>query len=208
MERHGRQPGWRGGRAAQCGAAYYEHGAARPQSSEPFRLVGRKRDRDLRGRKPQGAGFRRAGMGEMVWKRDAARPVGIACHTPETVSQAVYDPLDLTGWNYAHRYDNYRAMYPDKPILYSESASAFSTRGFYAFPVPNSKSDYSAGTQYLTSYDLNAAGYSDIADVEFALMEKDRFVAGEFVWTGFDYLGEPSPFVAEGWGHFTKRKLT
>jgi beta-galactosidase len=39
-------------------------------------------------------------------------------------------------------------------------------------------------------------------------MEKDRFVAGEFVWTGFDYIGEPVPFVAEGWGHFTKRKLS
>ena len=136
---------------------------------------------------------RLAAMREMVLKQDATRPVGIACHTPNTVSQAVYDPLDLTGWNYAHRYDRYREMYPDKPILYSESASAVSTRGFYAFPIPNSKSDYTAGTQYLTSYDLNAAGYSDIADAEFALMEKDRFVAGEFVWTGFDYLGEPAP---------------
>jgi hypothetical protein len=94
---------------------------------------------------------RLAATREMVLKQDATRPVGIACHTPETVSQAVYDPLDLTGWNYPHRYDNYRAMYPDKPILYSESASAFSTRGFYAFPMPNAKSDYPAGTQYLTS---------------------------------------------------------
>ncbi|MEO8367647.1 MAG: glycoside hydrolase family 2 TIM barrel-domain containing protein [Candidatus Solibacter sp.] len=136
---------------------------------------------------------RLAATRDMVLKQDATRPVGIACHTPETVSQAVYDPLDFTGWNYAHRYDNYRATYPDKPILYSESASAFSTRGFYAFPVPNAKTDYTAGTQYLSSYDLNAAGYSDIADAEFALMEKDRFVAGEFVWTGFDYLGEPAP---------------
>jgi beta-galactosidase len=39
-------------------------------------------------------------------------------------------------------------------------------------------------------------------------MEKDRFVAGEFVWTGFDYIGEAVPFIAEGWGHFAKRKLT
>ena len=39
-------------------------------------------------------------------------------------------------------------------------------------------------------------------------MEQDRFVAGEFVWTGFDYLGEPVPFIAEGWGSFEKRKIT
>jgi hypothetical protein len=136
---------------------------------------------------------RLAAMRDMVLKQDATRPVGIACHTPNTVAQPVYDPLDLTGWNYAHRYDNYRVMYPDKPILYTESASAFSTRGFYAFPVPNGKTDYSSGTNLLSSYDLNSAGYSDIADAEFALMEKDKFVAGEFVWTGFDYLGEPAP---------------
>ena len=82
---------------------------------------------------------RLAAMRETVLKHDATRPVGIGCHTPNTVSQAVYDPLDLTGWNYAHRYDRYREMYPDKPILYTESASALSTRGFYAFPVPNAK---------------------------------------------------------------------
>jgi beta-galactosidase len=57
----------------------------------------------------------------------------------------------------------------------------------------------------ISSYDHNSAYYSEPADVEFALMEKDRFVGGEFVWTGFDYIGEPVPFVAEGWGHFTKR---
>jgi beta-galactosidase len=136
---------------------------------------------------------RLAAMRAMVLKQDDTRPVTVACHTPGTVAQAVYDPLDLTGWNYAHRYDRYRETYPEKPILYSESASALSTRGFYAFPIPGTKGDYPQGTKYVSSYDLNAPGYSDIADAEFALMEKDRFVGGEFVWTGFDYLGEPAP---------------
>lgn len=49
----------------------------------------------------------------------------------------------------------------------------------------------------MDSYDLNAAAWSDIPDAEFKLMEDDRFVAGEFVWTGFDYLGEPTPFGQE-----------
>jgi hypothetical protein len=136
---------------------------------------------------------RLAAMREMVLKQDATRPVGIGCHTPNTVAQAVYDPLDLTGWNYGRRYDRYREMYPDKPILYSESASAVSTRGYYGFPMANSKAEYPGGTRYVSSYDLNAPSYSDIPDAEFALLEKDRFVGGEFVWTGFDYLGEPTP---------------
>jgi hypothetical protein len=84
-------------------------------------------------------------------------------------------------------------MYPDKPILYTESASAVSTRGFYAFPLAYSKTDLPAGAQYVSSYDFMATGYSDIADSEFRLMERDGFVSGEFVWTGFDYLGEPTP---------------
>jgi beta-galactosidase len=80
--------------------------------------------------------------------------------------------------------------------VYSESASALSTRGFYELPLPKSKTDYSPALQ-VSSYDLNAAPWSDIADREFALMEQDRFVAGEMVWTGFDYLGEPTPFDAQ-----------
>jgi beta-galactosidase len=136
-------------------------------------------------------------MREVVLKHDPTRPVGIGCHTPNTVSLPVYDPLDLTGWNYARRYERYREMYPDRPILYSESASTVSTRGFYAFPLAIGKTDYPGGTRYVSSYDLSATSWSDIPDFEFDLMERDRFVAGEFVWTGFDYLGEPTPNMQE-----------
>ncbi|MGA2324094.1 MAG: DUF4982 domain-containing protein [Sedimentisphaerales bacterium] len=105
----------------------------------------------------------------------------------------MFDALDLTGWNYQRRYAQYRTRYPDKPIIYSESASAFSTRGFYELPLRGSKTQYSSTFQ-VDSYDRNAANWADIPDREFALMEKDKFVAGEFVWTGFDYLGEPTPY--------------
>jgi len=107
-----------------------------------------------------------------------------------------FDALDLTGWNYARRYDIYRQRYPDKPIIYSESASTLSTRGFYELPLPNGKTEFSKQLQ-VDSYDLNSAAWSDIPDVEFTLMEDDDFVAGEFVWTGFDYIGEPTPFSQE-----------
>jgi beta-galactosidase len=132
-------------------------------------------------------------MSDFVLQYDAARPVGMADCIPQTASQPILDALDLCGWNYARRYAIYRERYPDKPIVYSESASALSTRGFYELPLPTTKTDYS-DTLQVDSYDLNAAPWSDIADAEFALMEQDRFVAGEMVWTGFDYLGEPTPF--------------
>lgn len=135
-------------------------------------------------------------MRDFVRKYDLTRPVGISCHIPDTADQPILDTLDLTGWNYARRYARYRERYPDKPIIYSESASALSTRGFYELPFPNEKTEFSEQFQ-VSSYDLNSAAWSDIPDVEFQLMEDDGFVAGEFVWTGFDYVGEPTPFAQQ-----------
>ena len=135
-------------------------------------------------------------MSDFVRKYDPTRPVGAAFHIPQMAAQGILESLDVGGWNYARRYSIHRERYPDKPIIYSESASALSTRGFYELPLPTGKTQYSRKMQ-VDSYDHNAAPWSDIADREFQLMEKDRFVAGEFVWTGFDYLGEPTPFSRE-----------
>ncbi len=147
---------------------------------------------DKNGLTPENVKF----MGDFVRKYDLTRPVGMACHIPQTAELKIIDSLDLTGWNYARRYARARERYPDKPILYSESASALSTFGFYELPLPTKKTQYSKKFQ-VDSYDHNAADWSDIPDREFDLMERDRFVAGEFVWTGFDYLGEPTPFSRE-----------
>jgi Glycoside hydrolase family 2 C-terminal domain 5/F5/8 type C domain/Domain of unknown function (DUF4982) len=132
-------------------------------------------------------------MRDVVLEYDDTRPVGLGCHEPPHADTQILNSLDLTGWNYARRYERYRERFPEKPIIYSESASALSTRGFYELPLPKTKTDYSDQRQ-VSSYDFNAAPWSDLADAEFRLMEKDDFVAGEFVWTGFDYLGEPTPF--------------
>jgi beta-galactosidase len=144
---------------------------------------------DREGKSPERVKF----MSDFFRKYDPTRPVALSCHIPGTVDRPILDALDLTGWNYARRYTRFRKEYPHKPIIYSESASALSTRGFYELPLPNGKTEYSKQLQ-VNSYDLNAAAWSDIVDAEFLLMENDRFVAGEFVWTGFDYLGEPTPF--------------
>ncbi len=132
-------------------------------------------------------------MSDFFRRYDSTRPIGMACHIPSVAGKKILDALDLAGWNYQRKYTQYRKNYPDKPIIYSESASAFSTRGFYELPLRSSRTQYSKEFQ-VDSYDRNAANWSDIPDREFNLMEKDKFVAGEFVWTGFDYLGEPTPY--------------
>jgi beta-galactosidase len=155
---------------------------------------------DLEGLKfPDSPGLLKTMVG-FVKDLDTTRPVGLAQCVPQSAKSQLEEALDVAGWNYARRYAISRERWPNLPIVYSESASAYSTRGYYDdFPMPAAKDDYPA-TARISSYDHSCAYYSDPADVEFALMEKDRFVAGEFVWTGFDYIGEPVPFVAEGWG--------
>lgn len=135
-------------------------------------------------------------MVDLARSIDDSRPIAEACHIPGLSYGNNFDALDLTGWNYARRYLMARKIYPEKPIIYSESASALSTRGYYHLPLPIRHTDYLENKQ-VSSYDLTAAPWSDIADVEFDLMEKDSYVQGEFVWTGIDYMGEPTPFDAE-----------
>lgn len=135
-------------------------------------------------------------MRDVVRKHDPTRPVGIACHLPDLGREPIFDALDFVGWNYCRHYLPYHQRSPNKPIIYSESAAAVSTRGHYEVPLPSSKTDYSPSRQ-VTSYDFNTAPWADVSDREFKLMEEDRYVAGEFVWSGIDYLGEPTPFDNE-----------
>ncbi len=137
---------------------------------------------------------------------DKTRPVGIASCYPEAAGRGDYDALDITGWNYRGLYGAMRAHRPDKPVVYSESASAVSDWGHYADKLPKDKMDYDVDKISVDSYDRNAAPWCDIADLEFERMERDRYVAGDFVWTGVDYLGEPTPFAGSPAGRNVPRR--
>lgn len=128
---------------------------------------------------------------------DPTRPVGIGCCHGVAVDTGMFAELDLTGWNYGAQYRKVKERHPDKPVVYSESASALSSSGFFEQPPASSKTDYAVARREVGSYEHNAAPWSDIPDVEFARMEEDRYCAGEFVWTGIDYLGEPTPYVQD-----------
>ncbi len=95
----------------------------------------------------------------------------------------------------------FRARFPDKVILSSESASALSSRGEYQFPVPGvSSAAVRPGvggdpkTKQVSAYELFAADFGTSADRSWAAQDQDPYVAGEFVWSGWDYLGEPTPY--------------
>jgi len=86
-------------------------------------------------------------------------------------------------------------------ILSSETASAFSSRGVYLFPVSKEISapvrdgrGGDSGIRQVSSYELHAVDFGSSADKVFGYIERNPFVAGEFVWTGWDYLGEPTPY--------------
>jgi len=101
----------------------------------------------------------------------------------------------------APQYTAFHSKYPDKVIYSAESASAASSRGVYLFPVSKDISstirDNKGGNSknhHVSSYELYAVDFGSSADKVFASLDKHPFVAGEFVWNGFDYIGEPTPY--------------
>lgn len=98
-------------------------------------------------------------------------------------------------------YPAFREAFPEKVIVSSESASAFSSRGIYLFPVAEGVSSPvrdgmggDSSIQHVSSYELYAVDFGSAADKVFAKQDQNPYVAGEFVWSGWDYLGEPTPY--------------
>lgn len=107
------------------------------------------------------------------------------------------------------QYDDFRAKFPDRMILSTESAAALSSRGFYAFPVGSGLSypvrDESGGDskiRQVSSYEIYAADFGSSPDKVFAAQDAHPYVAGEFVWSGWDYLGEPTPYYESRSSYF------
>jgi Beta-galactosidase/beta-glucuronidase len=99
------------------------------------------------------------------------------------------------------QYDPYHQKFPNKMIVSTETASAASSRGVYLFPVSSKMSapirDGEGGDSKIcqvSSYELHAVDFGSSADKVFSALDHHPFVAGEFVWNGFDYIGEPTPY--------------
>ena len=126
-------------------------------------------------------------------KYDQTRPVTLVCDNLQSAELRHFDYYDVHAWNYGRRYRLARQLEPNKSVIISESASTLSTRGFYEFPLPEEKTAFTRSLQ-VSSYDLNAPWWAEIADDDFMWQQQEPYIAGEFVWTGFDYLGEPTPY--------------
>jgi len=154
-----------------------------------------------------------------ITEEDPTRPTTSAMNyaKPDMALPAV---LDAIGLNYqgegirqspefegttrirtAPQYNAFHVKFPEKVIFSSETASAFSSRGVYLFPVtPDNSSplrDNRGGDSkafQVSSYDLYAVDFGSSPDKVFKSIETHPFVAGEFVWTGWDHIGEPTPY--------------
>ena len=134
---------------------------------------------------------------EIVHQEDKTRPATIGNDNPGAGFNNFQFSTDVFGYNYKpHLYGKFKEANPTIPLYGSETASCISTRGEYLFPVSNDKSDGKIGF-FMSSYDLYAPGWACSPDVEFEGQDRNPASAGEFVWTGFDYLGEPTPFTAD-----------
>lgn len=109
--------------------------------------------------------------------------------------------LDIPGFNYKPQY--YEKAYdilPQKLILGSETASTVSSRGVYHFPVIfRGQEQVMHPDHQSSSYDNEACNWSNTPDIDFAMDDDKDYVMGQFVWTGFDYLGEPTPYDTDTW---------
>lgn len=107
--------------------------------------------------------------------------------------------LDVPGFNYrTHRYVEAYGQLPQNLVLGSETASTVSSRGVYKFPAELKKQAMYDDHQ-CSGYDLEACSWSNVPDEDFALADDYDWTLGQFVWTGFDYLGEPSPYDTDAW---------
>ena len=139
---------------------------------------------------------------DICHREDPTRPVTQGMDQPHNV---VYNNMaavmDVAGFNYRpHLYGNNYYYLPQQIILGSETASTVSSRGVYMFPVER-RSMAKYENHQASSYDVEHCGWSNLPEDDWMWHEDFDCCIGEFVWTGFDYLGEPTPYYSDWPSH-------
>lgn len=156
------------------------------------------------------SGFRIAReLAAIVHSLDTTRPITAANNNPDTSNQIIRSgALDLTGYNYHHAdYKNFHQRYPGKKFLGTETTSALETRGYYQMPSDSIRrwpirrsvngqrvSDPLNADNTVSAYDNVSAPWGSTHEESWKEIKKYDFLSGMFIWTGFDYLGEPTPY--------------
>ena len=132
---------------------------------------------------------------DLCHQLDPTRPVTQGCDRPDNaLSTGFIQLMDVPGLNYRlHRYQSTFDRLPQGFLLGSETASTVSSRGTYYFPVePSNKAKHPDGQ--CSGYDVEWCSWSNLPDDDWQWQDDKPWVIGEFVWTGYDYLGEPTPY--------------
>jgi beta-galactosidase len=142
----------------------------------------------------------------IIHELDKTRPITTANNDPSTNNKIIASgAIDLVGYNYAERdFPHFHDRYPGKKFIGTETTSALETRGFYQMPS-DSISRWPTGRDYKTRAKMNAdhtvSAYDNVStpwgsthEETWKVIKKYDFLSGMFIWTGFDYLGEPTPY--------------
>ena len=142
-------------------------------------------------------------LAEIVKRYDTSRPVTAGCNEPSPNNHLFKSgAIDLIGFNYHHQWvKDVPKNFPNKPFIFSESVSALQTRGFYMMP---SDTVFKAPKQWwlpytdpsymCSAYDNFHASWSSTHEETWDVVKHTPFVGGQYIWTGFDYIGEPTPY--------------
>lgn len=137
---------------------------------------------------------------DVVHREDPTRPVTCGMDQVDAVTKNGFAAaLDIPGFNYrVHKYKDAIGKLSQNFLLGSETSSTVSSRGKYYFPVKKAHGVVREDNQ-CSSYDVEHCSWSNIPDDDFAAADDFPWDMGQFVWTGFDYLGEPSPYDTDEW---------
>lgn len=131
------------------------------------------------------------------------RPITAGCNEPDPKNHLFKSgAIDVIGFNYHHQWvKDVPRNFPGKPFIFSESVSALATRGFYKMPsdsiIKAPKKwwlPYTDPSYMCSSYDNMHASWSSTHEETWDVVKHNDFVGGQFIWTGFDYIGEPTPY--------------
>lgn len=139
---------------------------------------------------------------DICHREDPTRPVTQGMDAPDAVvNNNMAAVMDVAGFNYRpHKYPENYGKLPQQIILGSETASTLSSRGVYKFPVVR-QSMKKYDDHQASSYDVEHCGWSNLPEDDWIWHDDKPWAIGEFVWTGFDYLGEPTPYYSDWPSH-------
>ena len=142
-------------------------------------------------------------LAEIVKRYDTTRPILAGCNEPDPNNHLFKSgAIDIIGFNYHHQWvKDVPKKFPGKPFIFSESVSALQTRGYYKMPSDEITwapqewwLPYTDPSYMCSSYDNMHASWSSTHEETWDVVKHNAFVGGQYIWTGFDYIGEPTPY--------------